>query len=105
MNKSMYSEDIIWYDISVYNSIMALNDKYSNAIPVFGGALSAFNALEVGDMDRFETLMADAIDCAEFYKWHEEPIDVARRFCALCHVDPALIEAHIGMRFVELFEV
>jgi hypothetical protein len=102
MNKQN-STDIIWYDKNVYKAIMALGEKYPNVIPVFGGALGAFNALEVGDIDRFEALMSNAVDNAKFYKWHESPAEVARRFCTICMVDPALIEAGFGMRFEEVF--
>lgn len=105
MSKSMYSSDNLWYDQSVYNAIMALDAKYSNAIPVFGGALGAFNALEVGDVDRFEALMLDAVDKAPFYKWHESDIEVARRFCRLCYVDPMLAEVHLGMSLEEVLAI
>lgn len=97
------SNDFIWYDQSVYDSIMALDSEYNNAIPIFGGTLGAFNALEVGDIDRFEALMTNAVDNAKFYKWHESSADVARRFCTICRIDPALIEAGFGMRFEEVF--
>lgn len=102
MNKQV-STDTLWYDQSVYNSIMALDSKYNNAIPVFGGALGAFNALEVGDMDRFEALMTNAVDNAKFYKWHESPVEVARRFCHICCVDPMLIEAYLCETFEDIF--
>lgn len=105
MNNSMYSEDIKWYDQSVYNAIMALDSKYPNTIPVFGGALGAYNALEVGDYDRFEALMLDAVNDAKFYKWHESAIQVARRFCRLCYVDPMLIEVYIGLRLEEWLDL
>lgn len=103
MNKQQYSDDIMWYDQGVYNAIMSLSDKYPNTIPVFGGALGAFNALEVGDLDRFKALMTDAVDKAKFYEWHEPSVDVARRFCHLCFVDPALIECDLCISFNELF--
>ena len=98
-------QDILWYDQSVYNAIMALDAKYHNAIPVFGGALGAFNALEVCDYDRFEALMLDAVDNAKFFKWHESAIEVARRFCRLCYVDPMLVEVYIGLRLEEWLEL
>ena len=101
MNKSMCSTDILWYDESVYNAIVALDCKYHNAIPVFGGALSAFNALEDGDYDKFKSLMLGAINDAKVFKWHESALEVARRFCRLCYVDPMLIEAYIGLRLEE----
>ena len=105
MKKSMCSTDSLWYDESVYNAVMALNDKYPNAIPVFGGALGAFNALEVGDYDRFKSLMLEAINDAKFFKWHESALQVARRFCHLCYVDPMLVEVYIGLRLEEWIEL
>lgn len=105
MEKTMYSEDFTWYDKTVYHAIMTLSNKYPNAIPVFGGALGAYNALEAGDYDRFEALMLDAVDNAKFFKWHESAIEVARRFCRLCYIDPMLVEVYIGFRLEEWIEL
>ena len=105
MNKNlMYSSDFIWYDESIYDAIMNLGEEYPNAIPVFGGALGAFNAIESGDFDRFEVALADAVDNAKFYNWHESSAEVARRFCELCYIDPMLIEVGYGARFEEIFK-
>ena len=99
MNKSMYSTDIIWYDPSIKSAIEALDAKYPNAIPVFGGALSASKYVncENPDMSKFIHFLADAIHNAEFFKWHENAIGVIKRFCNLCYVDPALVEAYLGV--------
>lgn len=104
MNK-MYSDDILWYDPSVKTAIEELSEQYSNAIPVFGGALGAYNALEVGDYVKFEMMMLNAVDNAKFFRWHEPAITVARRFCRLCYVDPMLIEVHLGMGLDELLNL
>ena len=104
MKKSMYSTDIIWYDLSVRTAIEKLDDKYPNAIPVFGGALGAKNSVDNGDLDKFIGAMINAVDNAKFYKWHEPSAQVARRFCNLCGVDPMLIEAGFGVRLEEVFK-
>lgn len=96
MKKSMYSTDIIWYDTTVKSAIEKLGEKYPNAIPVFGGALSAYNAIKSGNFDGFVRLMFDAIDCAKFYGWHESANDVAIRFCHLCYVDPMLVKVYLA---------
>lgn len=99
MNRSMYSDDILWYDPSIKSAIEALDDKYPNAIPVFGGALSAARYVNCGipEMSKFISFLADAVRNAEFFGWHEGAIDVVKRFCDLCHVDYALIEAYLGV--------
>lgn len=45
MSKTIYSEEVIWYNEGVHRAITALADKYDNAIPVFGGALGAYNCI------------------------------------------------------------
>ena len=100
MDKSMYSDDIIWYDPSIKSAIEALDEKYPNAIPVFGGALSAAKYVNCGrpDMSKFISFLADAVRSAEFFGWHENSIGVVKRFCDLCCVDYALIEVYLGVR-------
>ena len=34
---------------------------------------------------------------AEFFKWYENTIGVIKRFCNLCYVDSALVEAYLGV--------
>ena len=100
MNKSIYSDDFIWYDPTIKASIEALGKKYPNAIPVFGGALSAAKYVNCDNpnMGKFISMIADAIRSAEFYGWHEDAIGVIKRFCNLCYVDPALVECYLGVR-------
>ena len=101
----MYSSDN-WYDEGVYNAIMALNDKYSNAIPVFGGALGAYNSINCDkpDFSKFVSYFPDLIHSAKFYNWHEGALGAVRRFCHLCFVDPYLVEVYLGISLAELVE-
>ena len=101
MNKTIHSEDFIWYDKSVKSAIEALDAQYPNAIPVFGGALSAVKYVHGNniDMHKFCILMLDAISNAKFYNWHENSSDVAKRFCHFCYIDPALVEIFLGVKF------
>ena len=81
-------------------AIEALDAQYPNAIPVFGGALSASKYVEYGipNMSKFIPFLADAVRCAEFFNWHEGAVDVVKRFCDLCGVDYALIESYLGVK-------
>lgn len=104
MNKQLCYEGITWYDEGVYNAINTLADKYDNAIPVFGGALSAYNYINSDEpnYNKFIKCLLDTIDSAKFYKWHEGAAGALRRFCRLCFVDPTLIELYLGTTFEEL---
>lgn len=106
MNKQLYSEEFVWYDKGAYKAITALSNKYPNAIPVFGGALGAYNYIhsDTPSIDRFIACIPTVVSNAKFYNWHEGVVGALRRFCRLCLVDPALIEAHLGMTFEELCE-
>lgn len=105
MKNPMYSTDIIWYDENVYNAIMSLDNKYPNAIPVFGGALSAHKCINCDNpnLEQFISFLPDIAHNAIFYKWHEDVAHAIRRFCNLCFVDPALIEAYIGAPLEDVF--
>ena len=98
MNKSMYSNDILWYDPSIKQAIEELDKKYDNAIPVFGGALGAYNYIkgDAPDFSKFVQCLPEVADSAIFFKWHEGVGGALRRFCRLCRVDPALVECYIG---------
>ena len=102
MIKDQYSDDIIWYDQAVHSAIVALDDKYGNAIPIFGGALGAYNCIERGDIAGFVGYFPDLIDSAKFFKWHENTATVLRRFCHLCFVDPVIIEVYLGRTFHQI---
>ena len=97
MNKSMYSDDFIWYDPSIKSAIEALDRKYPNAIPIFGGALGAAKYVnrEHQNFGEFVKCIANAIRSAEFFGWHEDASGVMSRFCHLCYVDPTLVERYL----------
>ncbi len=99
MNKQQYSDNFIWYDQNIYNAITALGDKYPNAIPIFGSVLSAsmYVNCDNPNMHKFISFLADAIHSAEFYGWHENAVEVIRRFCSLCYVNTDLVEAYLGV--------
>ena len=102
MDKQLYSSDIVWYDPVVYKAIMSLDDKHPNAIPVFGGALSASKHIESAHYDKFIKCLSDVIHNAQFYGWHEDIPATLRRFCHLCLIDPKLIELYLGCTFEEV---
>lgn len=77
-------------------AIEALDEKYPNAIPIFGGALW------VHDLKTLVASLPSVISGARFFKWHESPASACRTFCRLCFVDPMLVEAYIGMKFENL---
>jgi hypothetical protein len=70
-------------------AIEALNEKYSNAIPIFGGALW------VNDLKTLVGSLPSVISGARFFKWHAGVADACRTFCHLCFIDPALVECYI----------
>ena len=104
MNKST---DTTWYDPAVYNAIIALDAKYPNAIPVFGGALGAYEHInsEHPNIKAFVFCLPEVVHSAKFHKWHEGTVGAVRRFCHLCLVDPQLVELYIGMPLHEFCEV
>lgn len=104
MNKQIYSENVQWYNQGVHRAICSLDNKYPNAIPVFGGALGAYEYINCDhpDFGKFVGCLPTVVSNAKFYKWHEGVIGALRRFCRLCLVDPALIEAYLGITFEEL---
>lgn len=85
--------------------IEELDDKFDNAIPVFGGALWAYKSVASNDNINFKEFISyipTVISNAKFYHWHEGAVGAVRRFCRLCLVDPALVECYIGMSLEEL---
>lgn len=93
-------------DQGTIQRIMALDKKYPNAIPVFGGAAFAYNCIhaETPDFERFIEYLFAAVDFAHIRKWHEGLAGACRTFCHLCLVDPMLIEAYLGFRFERVAE-
>jgi hypothetical protein len=80
--------------IAIENYIIALDEKYGNAIPVFGGALFVYD-----DIDTLIRTLPTVIKHAKFFEWHENSANTCRTFCHCAFIDPALIEAYIGMTF------
>lgn len=104
MNRQLYLNDPVWYDEYVYKIIVALDDKYPNAIPVFGGALGASKHItDVFNLEKFVLCLPEVAESAKFYNWHEGVVGALRRFCHICSIDPMLIEVYLGASFDELF--
>lgn len=82
----------------VEQRILALCDKYDNALGVFGGAYFASGV----DIATFCEFLPGVVRNAKFFQWHEGVAGALRRFCRLCLVDPALVEAYLGMKFEEV---
>lgn len=101
---NQYSEDFIWYDNGIHNAIESLSAKYPNAIPVFGGALSAYNYVnsDTPNLEKFISFFPTVAKNADFYNWHEGKVGALRRFCNLCYIDPALVELYMGVCFADL---
>ena len=78
--------------------IEELAKKHSNAIPIFGGALW----VDATDMHAIIKHLTNIIRGAQFWKWHAGLADACRTFCHCLFVDPALVEAYIGMKFEQL---
>ena len=81
--------------------IERLDDKYPNAIPVFGGALWVYHDDDF-DSRRFVAGLDHVSENAEFFKWHEGVAGAMRRYCNICMMDPVAVESVIGMTFEEL---
>ena len=90
------------YDVK--KVIEALDVKQPNAIPIFGGALWAYEYAKKGDIKTFVTYLPHVISEAKLRGWHEGVAGALRRFCHICFVDPMLIEAYLGIRFEELIK-
>lgn len=108
MNKNLlYSTDIIEHDPAIYNAITALDDKYPNAIAIFGGALRAYDYINCDEpsFEKFVAYLPTVAKNAKFYRWHEGTVGALRRFCHLCLVDPMLVELYLGMSLNELCQI
>jgi hypothetical protein len=80
------------------NFIEALDEKHTNAIPIFGGALW----IDPANIEAIIAYLPTIIHNAKFWQWHAGLADACRQFCHCLFVDPALIEYAIGMKFEEL---
>lgn len=88
------------YDVK--QIIENLSDKYDNAIPVFGGALWAYEYAKVGDIKNFVKYLPNVVSEAKFRGWHEGIAGALKRFCHICLIDPMLVESYLNIRFEEV---
>ena len=105
MKKPHIDDTHIWYNEGVHQELCSLAKKYDNAIPVFGGALGAYECIHCDNPNFNEFILiylSEVIKSARFHKWHEGDVGALRRFCHICFVDPMLVEAYIGTTFEEL---
>ena len=70
-----------------------LQEKYANAIPIFGGAIW------VDCVESLVISLPHVVHSAQFFGWHESVAAACRTFCILCQYDPALVECYIGVKF------
>lgn len=84
--------------------IEALDEKYPNAIPVFGGAYFAVEYVQCDNpnINKFVEYLPDLVHSAIFHKWHEGIEGALNRFCNLCFIDPKLVECYLGTTFSEI---
>ena len=80
--------------------VEALDRKHGNAIPIFGGAIFMENAT----LEQIALYLPHIVRSAEFFRWHDTLANACRTFCHCLFVDPALVEAYIGITFEELVE-
>jgi len=90
-------------DIIRFN-IISLEDIHDNAVAVMGGAYWAAQEVHKDNPDfgAFVEYLCNMIHDYKFFGWHESIAQAMRTFCKLAMVDPALVEAYIGMRFEEV---
>ena len=88
----------------VKDAVIHLSETYRNAVPIFGGAPLAYMEIhkEEPNFDGFIGYLAHVIDEAKFRRWHDGIAGALRTFCHLCLVDPALVEAYLGVRFEQI---
>jgi hypothetical protein len=91
------------FDI-IKDNILALQDKYDNAVAVMGGAYWAAQEVhnDAPDFAKFVEYLSNMIHDLKFFGWHEPIPKAMRTFCHLAMVDPALVEVYIGMKFEEV---
>ena len=73
-----------------------LDERYPNAIPIFGGAIWVKNMADIVRM------LPGVIHSAKFFGWHAGLVNACNTFCHLCGYDPALVEVYIGTKFEQL---
>jgi len=88
----------------IQRNILALEDKHDNAVAVMGGAYWAAQEVhnDEPDFDKFVEYLSNMLIDYDFFGWHEPKPQAMRTFCKLAMVDPALVEAYLGMKFDEV---
>ena len=79
-----------------------LQAQHENAIAVFKGANYANESARNGDITTFCEFLPGIARNALFFQWHEGIAGALRRFCHMCLIDPALVEAYLGIRFKDV---
>lgn len=79
-----------------------LQAQYNNAIAVFNGAYYANDIAKTGDIATFCEFLPGIARNAIFFQWHEGVAGALRRFCHMCLIDPALIEAYLDIKFKDI---
>ena len=80
--------------------IEKLNEKHSNSIAIFGGAIF----MDRDDLKKIASYLPSIIRNAEFYRWHDTLANACRQFCHCLFIDPMLMGAYIGLTFEDLVE-
>lgn len=91
------------YEI-IKDNILALEDKYENSVAVMGGAYWAAQEVhrDKPNFSKFVEYLSNMVHDYAFFGWHEPIPQAMRTFCKLAMVDPALVEAYLGMKFEEM---
>jgi hypothetical protein len=88
----------------VENNIRALAQTHENAIAVMGGAYFAAQDIHQ-DTPNFNAFIykMDEMIRQHLFRDYDEPLEKSMKtFCHLCMVDPALVEAYLGMKFKDI---
>lgn len=90
----------------IQDRILALQDKYDNAVAVMGGAYWASQEVHCNkpNFSKFVEYLCNMVEDYNFFGWHESLPQAMRTFCKLAMVDPTLVEVYIGMKFEEVVQ-
>ena len=87
---------------AVDDKLWKLQEENEHTIQVLGGAVYAAEYAEKNDLQKFMQYLPQVASSASFVRYRGGVAQALREFCHLCMVDPALIEAVVGMRFSEV---